>query len=138
MRFIRRLADMMNVNGILVLESSLTRNRHLIDHNCVEILWPKSQLCLRVGEDDDTLIDSVVTVSPDQSMSIRSNISHMPSRKAVLSWLEMAGFQNFQEVDLGFKNDERMGVLVTRTDFPGYTYSNRGPKPSPYFIGGAE
>lgn len=134
LRFMKRLFNLMSPGGVLILETSLTQHPVLKNYNCVEILWPKSQRCLRVGDDDDRLISSKVELDSNQSKSIKSNISHLPSRKAVLSWLEMCGFQEIEEIPTPVDR-WRLALSAKKGDFPGYTYSNRGPKPSPYRIG---
>ncbi|HIJ84218.1 MAG: hypothetical protein HW380_759 [Magnetococcales bacterium] len=135
LRFIKRLFNLLQPGGLLLLETSLTRHPALKNHNCVEILWPKSQLCLRTGENDQQLILSKVVPEPEQSLSIQSNVSHLPSRKAVLSWLEMCGFQEIEEIAIPIPDHARIGLLAKKGTFSGYTYSNRGPEPSPYAIG---
>ncbi|MBF0604890.1 MAG: class I SAM-dependent methyltransferase [Nitrospirae bacterium] len=135
LRFIKRLFHLLKPGGLLILETSLTRHPVLKHHNCVEILWPKSQLCLRVGEDDHRLIPSTVAPDGQQSLSIQSNVSHLPSRQAVLSWLEMCGFEAISEIATPIPDNLRMGLSARKGTFPGHTYSNRGPNPSPYAIG---
>lgn len=135
LRLIKRLFNLLSSEGLFILETSLTRHPDLKDHNCVEIMWPKSQLCLRVGQDDHQLIPSKIVPEFGQSKSIQSNISHFPSRKAVISWLEMCGFQEIEEIDIPIPGQVRMALSARRGTFKGYTYSNRGPNPSPYAIG---
>lgn len=135
LRFLKRLFHLLLPGGLLVLETSLTRHPQLKHHNCVEILWPKSELCLRVGEDDNRLIPSLITPDQGQSLSIQANVSHLPSRKAVLSWMEMCGFQNIEEIMIPIADQARMALTASKGHFSGYTYSNRGPSPSPYAIG---
>ncbi|MBF0140133.1 MAG: methyltransferase domain-containing protein [Magnetococcales bacterium] len=137
LRFLKRLFNLLSPGGLLVLETSLTRHPQLKHYNCVEILWPKSQLCLRVGDDDNRLIPSLLAPDQGQSLSIQANVSHLPSRKAVLSWMEMCGFQNMEEVEIPILDQARMALIATKGHFMGYTYSNRGPSPSPYAIGGS-
>ncbi|MBF0174504.1 MAG: methyltransferase domain-containing protein [Magnetococcales bacterium] len=135
LRFIKRLFNLLRPGGLLILETSLTRHPVLKNFNCVELLWPKSQQCLRLGDDDNTLIPSLVTPDARQSLSIQSNVSHLPSRLAVLSWLEMTGFQDIMEIPIPIPDQTRLGLSARKETFSGYTYSNRGPTPSPYGIG---
>jgi SAM-dependent methyltransferase len=67
LRLLRRLFNLTVRGGTLVLESSTTRDRRLTELNIVEIHWPTPYR--------DT-----------------KNITHHPSRRALQSWLEMAGF----------------------------------------------
>ncbi|MBF0422731.1 MAG: DUF1698 domain-containing protein [Magnetococcales bacterium] len=135
LRFLKRLFLLLNSGGRLILETSLTRHPRLKSHNCVEILWPKSELCLRVGADDQRLIPSLLVPEAEQSLSIQSNVSHLPSRKAVLSWMEMCGFNNIEEISIPIPDQARMALTAIKGDFDGFSYSNRGPSPSPYTIG---
>ena len=68
LRFIQKLYDKLNYGGVLVLESATTRKRKLINENVVEIHYPKTYR--------DT-----------------TTVSHLPSKKAIISWLQMAGFK---------------------------------------------
>ncbi|MBF0440238.1 MAG: methyltransferase domain-containing protein [Magnetococcales bacterium] len=135
LRFLKRLFLLLQPGGLLILETSLTRHPGLKNYNCVEIIWPKTQLCLRVGEDDNQLIPSKIVPDSMQSLTTQSNVSHLPSAKAVLSWLEMCGFQEINEIAIPVPDYKRIALSARKGDFPGYTYSNRGPKPSPYLIG---
>ena len=67
LRLLKRLYDLCAVGGRIVVESSTTRNKKLVDLNVVEIHWPETYR-------------NVPTVT------------HHPSRLAVRSWLEMVGF----------------------------------------------
>jgi tRNA (mo5U34)-methyltransferase len=66
-RLLKRLFDLCNVNGSLVIESATTRNKRLEKSNVVEIHWP------------------------DTYRNVQT-ITHLPSRLAIKSWLEMVGF----------------------------------------------
>lgn len=68
-RLLRRLYDLCNVGGSIVLESSTTRNKKLRNLNVVEIHWP----------------------IPYRNVP---TITHHPSGLALKSWLEMVGFSN--------------------------------------------
>tara|TARA_B100001996_G_scaffold121944_1_gene92181 strand:- start:318 stop:1070 length:753 start_codon:yes stop_codon:yes gene_type:complete len=67
LRFLQKIYQKLNNNGILVLESATTRQRSFIKKNVVEILYPSTYR--------DT-----------------TTITHLPSKKAILSWLKMVGF----------------------------------------------
>lgn len=67
LRLLRRLFTLTAPDGMLVLESATTRNRLLAGKNVVEVHWPE----LYRGQ---------------------RTITHLPSRQAIKSWLEMVGF----------------------------------------------
>ena len=67
LRFIKKLYDKLNIGGVLVLESSTIKNRFLRKRNVVELYYPK------------TFRDT-------------STITHLPSKQAIKSWLQMSGF----------------------------------------------
>jgi SAM-dependent methyltransferase len=71
LRLLRRLFHLTRTNGLVVVESATTRNRELEDKNVVEIHWPD----LYRGQ---------------------RTITHLPSRLALKSWLEMVGFADVQ------------------------------------------
>jgi SAM-dependent methyltransferase len=73
LRFIRQLFDLLTPGGYLVLETATARRRTLRSENCVEIWFPP---------------DKVVS----RRYHLSTNITHLPSRKAVGSWLELIGF----------------------------------------------
>lgn len=83
-RLIRRLFQCLKSSGHLILETAITRNEKLRSLNAVEIFWP------------DTYRDS-------------KTITHLPSRRAVSSWMEMAGFVDVKELRAytGRLKDER-------------------------------
>ncbi|MFX0022757.1 MAG: DUF1698 domain-containing protein [Candidatus Hermodarchaeota archaeon] len=68
-RLLKRLYKLCNLDGLIIVESSTTRNRKLEKNNVVEICWPK------------------------QYRNIPT-ITHLPSRLAIKSWLEMVGFMD--------------------------------------------
>jgi SAM-dependent methyltransferase len=74
LRMLRRLYDLLLPSGVLVLESATTRNPRLRAANCVEIVYPPSDALKR-------------------AYRISANISHLPSARAIASWLEMLGFE---------------------------------------------
>jgi len=72
LRFLQKIYQKLNNNGVLVLESATTRKRGLINKNIVEILYP-------------------------QTYRGTTTITHLPSKKAILSWLKMVGFKKIIE-----------------------------------------
>ena len=73
LRMIRRLYDMLVPGGVLALESATARARGLRDANCVQIVYPPSPALKR-------------------KYRISANITHLPSARAIESWLAMVGF----------------------------------------------
>ncbi|MFC1543368.1 class I SAM-dependent methyltransferase [Candidatus Neomarinimicrobiota bacterium] len=69
LRLIKRLFDLCNLDGSVVLESEITNRKKLQKLNAVEIHWP----------------------DPFKDVP---TITHLPSPIAMKSWMEMAGFQN--------------------------------------------
>ncbi len=67
LRLLRRLFHLARPNGLVVIESATTRSRRLAKLNAVEVHWPD----LYRGQ---------------------RTITHLPSRQALKSWLEMVGF----------------------------------------------
>lgn len=67
LRLLRRLFHLTRPHGLVVIESATTRDRRLADRNVVEVHWPD----LYRGQ---------------------RTITHLPSRRALASWLEMVGF----------------------------------------------
>lgn len=74
LRMIRHLYDLLVPGGVLVLESATTRNPRLRAANCVEIVYPPS----------DEL---------ERKYHISANINHLPSARAIASWLPMLRFE---------------------------------------------
>ena len=76
LRMIRKLHDLLVPGGWLVLESATARvYPGLRNVNCVEVIWPPSEELKR-------------------KYSISMNITHLPSAKAMESWLQMVGFED--------------------------------------------
>lgn len=73
LRMVRRLYELVEPGGVLVLESATTRNPRLLRENCVEIVFPPSEELKR-------------------KYHISLNVTHLPSALAVRSWLQMVGF----------------------------------------------
>ena len=69
LRFLQKLYEKLNYNGALVLESATTRKILLRNKNVVEILYPNTY-------------------------RETTTITHLPSGKAIQSWLQMVGFKN--------------------------------------------
>ena len=67
LRLLRRLFHLTRTGGLVVIESATTRDRRLAGKNAVEVHWP------------------------DLYRNQRT-ITHLPSRLALRSWLEMVGF----------------------------------------------
>lgn len=67
LRFINKLYEKLNIGGVLVLETATIRNILYRNLNMVQVWHP------------DTYRET-------------TTISHLPSKKAVVSWLEMVGF----------------------------------------------
>jgi len=74
LRMVRRLFDLLKPGGILVLESATTRRRRLRGANCVEVLYPPSEKAKR-------------------KYHVSMNITHLPSARAIESWLTMVGLE---------------------------------------------
>ena len=68
LRFLQKLYEKLNFGGVLVLESATTRNKKLIKENAVEVLFP-------------------------ETYRNTTTVSHLPSKKAIVSWLNMVGFE---------------------------------------------
>ena len=67
LRFLNKLYEKLNTGGVLVLETATVRNIFLRNFNIVQIWYP------------NTYRDT-------------STISHLPSKKSVVSWLNQVGF----------------------------------------------
>ena len=74
LRMVRRLADLVRPDGVLVLESATTRRPRLLAANCVEVLYPPSEKVKR-------------------KYHVSMNITHLPSARAIESWLAMVGLE---------------------------------------------
>ncbi len=74
LRMVRRLSDLLKLGGVLVLESATTRRRRLRGANCVEVLYPPSEKAKR-------------------KYHVSMNITHLPSARAIESWLTMVGLE---------------------------------------------
>ena len=74
LRMVRRLSDLLKPGGVLVLESATTRRLRLRAENCVEVLYPPSEKVKR-------------------KYHVSLNITHLPSARAIESWLAMMGLE---------------------------------------------
>ncbi|HZT27592.1 MAG TPA: class I SAM-dependent methyltransferase [Pseudolabrys sp.] len=78
LRFIRQLFDLTRPGGRLVLESATARRPNTRNENCIELWFP-----------------------PDEMASgryhIATNVTHLPSRRAIEAWLTMVGFTDIQQ-----------------------------------------
>jgi 2-polyprenyl-3-methyl-5-hydroxy-6-metoxy-1,4-benzoquinol methylase len=112
-RLLRRLYKLCNDNGLVVIESATTRNKKLENLNVIEVHWP------------DTYRGS-------------STVTHLPSRLAIKSWLEMVGFRDVKIWDIYSKTLRWQRAILTATKVedikPYISYGESGLNPE-YFIG---
>ncbi|MBF0284863.1 MAG: methyltransferase domain-containing protein [Magnetococcales bacterium] len=73
LRMLRRLHDFLKPGGVLVLESATARRLFTRHANCVEI-WHNEEKAVH------------------RRHHVSQNVTHLPSRRAIASWLEMIGF----------------------------------------------
>ena len=108
LRLLKRLFDLCNVNGCVVIESATTRSKRLEKLNVVEIHWP------------------------DTYRNVQT-ITHLPSRLAIKSWLEMVGFVNVTIWDIYSRELGWQRAVLTgmkRSDSKPYTsYAASGLNP---------
>lgn len=114
-RLLRRLFDLCAVNGRIVVESATTRNKTLTRLNVVEVHWP----------------------APYRGVP---TMTHLPSRLAIKSWLEMVGFTDVAVQDvyskaLGWQRAVLTGVKRTHAS-PYRVYAGTGLNPE-WLAGGA-
>ena len=102
-RLLRRLYDLTADGGRLALESATTRNRLLARMNVVEVHWPETYR-------------GVPTVT------------HMPSRRALASWLEMVGYADVRVRDIYARRTAWQRAVLTGV---------RDERASPYVSYGA-
>lgn len=118
LKFLKKLYDKLNNNGVLVLESSTIRNRFLKNKNVVEIFYP------------ETYRDT-------------TTITHLPSRKAILSWLNMVGFsdifisKSYDKEDFNIRNLRFACIARKKLEDKPSVYYEKQIKNSDYFIGGS-
>jgi SAM-dependent methyltransferase len=114
LRLVRRLFELTRTGGLAVVESSTTRDRRLADKNVVEIHWPDTYR----GE---------------------RTITHHPSRRAIKSWLEMAGFADvrIEDVYSRYTGWQRAVVTGVRPAEPRPYLSYAGEDAPPWIAGDA-
>lgn len=80
LRMVKRLFDFTRRGGVLVIESATARRRHLRDENCIEIWFG-------------------VPKATHSAHHVSVNVTHLPSKRAILSWLDMVGFEDIRASD---------------------------------------
>ena len=85
LRFLRRLFQLMNPNGYLVLESATARNlsKKLREGCYVEIYYP-------------------------QTYRDTGTVTHLPTANAIKAWLKMVGFEDVYDSDCHARQDKRL------------------------------
>lgn len=114
-RLLKKIYDLCAENGMVVVESATTRNSDLENMNVVEIHWPKTYRMVQT-------------------------ITHLPSRLAILSWLEMVGFSDVKIIDVySQKIKWQRAVLTARknSETSAYISYNVSGLNSPYVAGAA-
>ncbi len=118
LRFIKKLYDKLNNGGILVLESATIRNYFYRNKNLVQIWYP------------DTYRNT-------------TTMSHLPSKKAIKSWLQMVGFEKIYDSKCYDKEnynvrDLRYACIAEKQSGDKVeTYYKKQIEDSDYFIGGS-
>jgi 2-polyprenyl-3-methyl-5-hydroxy-6-metoxy-1,4-benzoquinol methylase len=116
LRLIKRLYDLCEVGGKVVVESATTRNRKLEKLNVVEIYWPDTYRGV-------------------------PTITHIPSRLAIKSWFEMVGFREVKIWDIYSRKLARVRAVLTgvkqATASPYVYYDKSNLNPS-YIVGDAK
>ena len=77
LRMVRRLYDLLRPGGMLVLETATIKYWLFKNQNAVQILYPFSEELKR-------------------RYHVSANVTHLPSRLAVWSWLHMVGFERVE------------------------------------------
>ena len=90
LRMIRQLFDFVKPGGFLVIESATARRRGLRDKACVEIWHGIEKSIMRRHH-------------------VSTNITHLPSRRAINAWLEMVGFAEVRLSSCHRKVTRRLG-----------------------------
>lgn len=108
LRLLKRLFDICKVEGAVVIESATTRNKKLEKLNVVEIHWPEPYRGVQT-------------------------ITHLPSRLAIKSWLEMVGFQDIRIWDIYSRRLRWQRAVLTgrktRDSKPYISYAASGLNP---------
>lgn len=77
LRFVRQMFDLTNPGGLLVLETATARRPRTRNENCVEVWYPPDKAAGR-------------------AYHVSTNVTHLPSAKAVHAWMEMIGFDEIE------------------------------------------
>lgn len=102
LRLLRRLYELTAESGLVVVESATTRNRILAGRNVVELHWPETYRGV-------------------------PTITHLPTRRAIASWLEMAGFADVRIRDVYSRGlSWQRAVLTGRRDSADSAYAGYG------------
>ncbi len=114
LRLLRKLFNLTRTGGMVVIESSTTRDRGLADRNVVEIHWPTPYR----GE---------------------RTITHHPSRLALKSWLEMVGFADVRIEPVYSRGVrwQRAVLTAVRSEEPRPYLSYVGEQAPPWIAGEA-
>jgi len=104
LRMMKRLFDQLRGGGVLVLESATIRRWWLRHANCVEIIYPPS-------------------AEVERKYHLSPNITHLPSARAVESWLAMVGFERISRSGCHRKSSaalarHRVAYLATKPVAP--------------------
>jgi SAM-dependent methyltransferase len=78
LRMVRRLFDLLVPGGLLVIESATARRPGLRNQSCVEI-WHR------------------VDKAEHRRRHVSTNVTHLPSRRALAAWLAMVGFEDVRQ-----------------------------------------
>jgi SAM-dependent methyltransferase len=102
LRLLRRLYELTAERGLVVVESATTRSRILAGRNVVQLHWPKTYRGV-------------------------PTITHLPTRRAIASWLEMAGFADVRIRDVYSRSlSWQRAVLTGRRDPADSAYAGYG------------
>lgn len=114
LRLLRKLFRLTADGGLVVVESATTRSRRLARRNVVEVHWPE----LYRGQ---------------------RTITHLPSRRAIASWLEMVGFAEVRIEDVYSRHTGWQRAVVTgmRPAAPQPYLSYVGDAAAPWIAGEA-
>ena len=118
LRFIKRLYDQLNIDGVLVLESATIRKRSLRKSNVVEVWYP-------------------------ETYRNTTTITHLPSKNAIKSWLRMAGFSKVVDSDCyslenyNVKNTRYACIAQKQQSDIEAVYYEKQIENSEYIIGGS-
>jgi len=116
LRFLQKLYSILNKKGTLVLESTTIKNIFLRNLNLVQIWYPNSFR--------DT-----------------TTITHLPSRKAIKSWLKMVGFNKildsncFNHENFNLKNIRYACIAEKNENSLPEKYYTKQDKNSKYYLG---